>query len=151
MDKSLSLVFLKWPCLFKAHRAGTTWVERRCLGAWAVLAPVSKVSTGVSLGPCDGDSEGIILTTHTHMERVFSEFLAEDMFSNRAVKHSKTYSSNHTTPDSVWSSCCTNKSCGPQRIAIGAGLLRSWINSGGRQSPRPSKTAQTSCSLNISS
>lgn len=78
VDPCHSFVFESWPCLFKVHSAGTTWVERGCLGAWAVLAPVSKVSTGMSLGPSDGD-QGIILTLHTHTDThidwIFSSFI----------------------------------------------------------------------------
>lgn len=61
-------VFVSWPCLFKAHSAGTTWVEQGCLGAWVVLAPVSKVSTDMSPGLSDGD-QWISRTSHTTQRR----------------------------------------------------------------------------------
>lgn len=44
-------------------RAGTTWVEWGSLGAWAVLAPVDKVSIGMLWKPSDGD-QAISLIKH---------------------------------------------------------------------------------------
>ncbi len=145
MDTCHSFVFVSWPCLFKAHSAGTTWVEQCCLGAWAVLAPVSKVSIGMSLGPSDGD-QGIIPTSHTQTtECTFGSFIhiVPVNLLNRK-QHLKTSSLTpfaqlikHTTHDSVLLFYCTNKPHRSQRTEIWAGASDSWRSRGGYQPGTP--------------